>query len=250
MICHNKTIVWPSFWVLLLAAISVALPAVSSAQTMDDAIYTFFQAERSEFSPGLAGDPIVYDITGWIGGDFNRIWTKLEGDHSTTDAGEREFEFQLLYGRLVSPFWDFQVGGVVQRSYTQDEGSTRFLATAGFEGLAPYWFHVETALFLSEDGDLTARFEGSHDLLITQFLVLQPELEMNLSAQDIEEAGVGAGITDLELGAQLRYEIVREFAPYVGFYWNRLLGETAGLARADGGKDSDGSLVFGVRWWR
>lgn len=235
---------------VLFAFIELAsVPGTLGAQTMDRAIYTFVLGERMEFAPGVEGDPIEYEVGGWIGGDVQRLWFDVEGEHATRSRGEREVELQIMYGRLVFPFWDLQLGGRLDRDYGHESGATRFLAVVALNGLAPYWFHVGSALFLSDDGDLSARVEASYDLLLSQRMILEPEFELNLSATDVPEFGIGSGLTDIELGARLRYEFKRELAPYVGYDWSRRLGNTADLARDEGEKVGDGSFVFGARWW-
>lgn len=120
----------------------------------------------------------------------------------------------------------------------------------GFTGLAPYWFEVEPALFVSENGDVSARLSATYDALLTQRLVLQPRLDVNVALQDVPKFGVGSGFNNVELGLRLRYEIKREFAPYVGVTWSRQLGATADLARGTGAKVDEVRLVAGVRlWW-
>lgn len=128
-------------------------------------------------------------------------------------------------------------------------GPDRTHAVIGVEGLAPWWFEVEGALFLSDKGDLTARIEGSYDQRITQRLIVQPMAEIGLAAQDVPESGIGAGLSDIELGLRLRYEIVREFAPYVGIEWARKIGDTARFARADGDDVDSLNVVAGVKLW-
>jgi copper resistance protein B len=126
---------------------------------------------------------------------------------------------------------------------------SRTYATLGFEGLAPYWFDVEGAVFLSDKGDILGRLEGSYDQRITQRLILQPRVEFNLAAQDIPENGIGSGLSDVELGLRLRYEFKREFAPYVGVSYDRKLGDSARFARSDGEDVGGVSLALGVRTW-
>jgi copper resistance protein B len=120
---------------------------------------------------------------------------------------------------------------------------------AGIEGLAPYWFEVGGALFLSDKGDLLARVEASYDQRITQRLILQPNAELNFAAQDVPELGIGSGLSDIELGLRLRYEFVPEFAPYVGVNWERKTGDSARYAREDGEGVSAASLVAGIQFW-
>lgn len=119
---------------------------------------------------------------------------------------------QLLYSRLISDFWDLQVG--LRHDFRPEP--ERGYVVLGFQGLAPYWFDVDASAFISNQGDVSARFKAEYDLLLTQKLVLSPSLELNLAAQTDSERGIGDGVNDLELSLSLRYEVIREFAPYIG----------------------------------
>lgn len=178
------------------------------------------------------------------GGDINRFVLKSEGE-GEFEHGLEEAEVQALYSRAVGPYFDLQAG--VRQDF--QPRPRRTYATVGFEGLAPYWFEVEGALFLSNKGDLSARLEGAYDLRLTQRLILEPRAEVNLAAQDVPELGVGSGMSDAEVGLRLRYEIRREFAPYVGVNYERKFGDTADFARAAGEDVEDVRLVLGLRAW-
>ena len=108
---------------------------------------------------------------------------------------------------------------------------------------------MDGAAFLSGSGDLTASFEAEYELLLTNRLILQPRLEANFSAQDIPEKALGSGLTDLQAGLRLRYEIRREVAPYIGVEYQSAFGKTADRIEADGGKADDTRFVIGVRTW-
>ena len=185
-----------------------------------------------------------WDGEGWFGGDINRLVIKSEGSGNFGE-GPDDAEVQALYSRAIGPYFNLQAG--LRHDFTPNPSRT--YATVGFEGLAPYWFEVEGALFLSDKGDVLGRLEGYYDQRITQRLILQPRAELNLAAQDVPANGIGAGLSDIELGLRLRYEIAREFAPYVGLSWDRKLGDTADFARAAGENPSSTSLVLGVRAW-
>jgi copper resistance protein B len=115
--------------------------------------------------------------------------------------------------------------------------------------LAPYWFEVDAAAFVSDDGDLSARLEAEIDLFLTQRLILQPRAEINLAAQDVSDYGIGSGVSTAEAGLRLRYEIRRRFAPYIGISWRRKFGDTADFAREAGEDRVRWSLLAGVRLW-
>ncbi|OHT18836.1 copper resistance protein B [Edaphosphingomonas haloaromaticamans] len=189
-------------------------------------------------------DGFRWDGEGWFGGDINRFVVKSEGSGAFGE-GVEDAEIQALYSRAIGPYFNLQAG----IRYDFKPNPSRTYATIGFEGLAPYWFEVEGALFLSDKGDVLARLEGYYDQRITQRLILQPRAEFNLAAQDVPENGIGSGLSDIELGLRLRYEIAREFAPYVGISYDRKIGETADFARAAGENPSSTSLVLGVRAW-
>lgn len=184
-----------------------------------------------------------WDVEAWYGGDINRVVFKTEGDGGRED-GVEVAEIQALYSRAVARYTDVQVG---VRQDIEPRGRT--YATVGVESLFPYWFEAEGALFLSDKGDLLARLEGTYDLRLAQRLVLQPQAELGLSAQDIRETDTGSGFTHVELGLRLRYEIQREFAPYIGVSYERSLGRTADFVRAAGEDVESTSVVVGLRAW-
>lgn len=232
-------------WLTLTAIAAVASPA--AAQVMDSEIHWFALVDQLEVAPNRDGTPVTLNSTGWMGGDVNRLWIRLEGDAETERAGG-EVEAEAFYGRLVSPFWDALVGVRLDRQWGSDT-ATRAQLALGLEGLAPYWFELEPTLYVSQDGDVSAQLEAEYDLLFTQRLVLQPRLEVQAAVQDVPEFGVGSGLTDLELGARLRYEVRREIAPYIGIAWHRRFGDTANLARAADEYVSSLSVIAGLRAW-
>ena len=154
-------------------------------------------------------------------------------------------EVQILYSRAVDPYFNLQAG---VRQYLE-KGPRRTYATIGVEGLASRLFEIEGALFLSDKGDVSARFEGYHDMRLTQRLVLQSRAELSLATQDVPETSIGAGLTDVELGVRLRYEISRRFAPYIGLSHQRSVGKTARLSRAAGEDPRATRFVAGLRFW-
>ncbi|GBH31728.1 copper resistance protein B [Sphingobium limneticum] len=189
-------------------------------------------------------DAYRWDGGAWYGGDINRLVLKTEGEGNFGRSLERA-ELQALYARAIGPFTDFQAG----IRYDFKPNPSRVYATVGFESLAPGFFDVEGALFLSSKGDVLGRVEGYYDQRITQRLILQPRLEAEFAAQDVPEDRIGSGLSDLELGLRLRYEVKREFAPYIGVSYERRVGRSARFAREDGEDASSTSLVLGIRTW-
>ena len=201
-----------------------------------------FNIAEAQFRNGRDG--FEWDGKGWYGGDINRLWVKSEGDGAFGRSIEKA-EVQALYSRAIDPYFNIQ-GGI---RYDFKPNPSRVYATIGFEGLAPGFFDVEGALFLSNKGELMARVEGYYDQRITQRLILQPRAELNFAAQNTREIGVGSGLSDAEIGLRLRYDIRREFAPYVGVQYRRAFGQTRRYLRDEGEKAGGWSLLTGVRVW-
>ena len=200
-------------------------------------------ANLAEYQSRAGGGGYRWDGQAWFGGDLNRLVVKSEGEGGHRD-GLDAAELQGLYSRAVGPYFDLQVG------VRQDvRPHARTYATVGVEGVAAYWFDVGAAVFVSNKGEVLGRLEGSYDLRLTQRLILQPRAELNFAAQDTVETRTGSGLSNAELGLRLRYEIRREFAPYIGVSYDRKLGKTADFARLRGEGASGATLVAGIRAW-
>jgi len=213
----------------------------------DSQIYRYILFDQLEYRAISNGeDTFNWDITSWVGGDYQRLWIKSEGEIGL-ENGEGEAEVQLLYGKLIAPFFDLQAGVRYDQVYSDAGGPGRAFGVVGIQGLAPYLFEVDAALFLSQEADISARLSAEYQLLLSQRLILQPNAAINVAAQTVEEFEVGSGLNDLELGLRLRYEVNRNFSPYVGASWTRRFGETADFARQSGGSVEDFAIVGGAR---
>ena len=212
-------------------------------RTHGDYSVFWFQGDRIEAQVRGGADVYLWDIQGYYGGPTERLWFKSEGE-GEFGANPEGAEVQALYAKAFAPFWDVQAG--VRHDIA---GPDTTHAVIGVQGLAPYLFEIDAAVFLSQRGDVTARIEAEFDQRITQRLILQPRAEVNLAGQGIPELGIGAGLDQIEVGARLRYEIAREFAPYIGIEQSWRTGEGADFARLAGEDPSTTSLVAGIRFW-
>jgi len=212
-------------------------------RTHGDYPLLWFQAVRAEVQLRQGREGYLWDVQGYYGGTTSRFWFKSEGEGDFGGKLE-DAEFQALYARAIAPFVDVQAG------IRQDvAGPDTTYAVLGIQGLAPYMFEIDAALFLSHRGDLIARLEAELDQRITQRLILQPRAEINLAAQDIPLLGIGAGLDQFELGLRLRYELQRELAPYIGIEQSWRVGRGADFARAAGEDRSVTNYVVGIRFW-
>jgi copper resistance protein B len=228
---------------IALVTTALVVPACVFAAGEDDPLLSTVSVDQLEYRDAAGPNPLVWEIDGWIGKDLHKLWIKTEGEriNGTTE----ELEVQTLYSRAIAPYWDLQAGWRHDNLPAPD----RDWAVIGIQGLAPYLFEVDAAFFIGESGRTAARLQAEYELLFTQRWVLSPEIELNLLGKSDPERGFGSGLTDIELGLRLRYEIRREFAPYLGINWSRLYADTADFARADGEKTEDGQFVIGLRAW-
>lgn len=212
-------------------------------QVHDSAINTYFLADKLEWQDADDGGALAWDLSGWIGGDIDRLWLRSEGERSN---GKTEHaEVQGLWGHAISPWWDV-VSGVRQDF---KPGAPQTWAAFGLQGMALYNFEAEATAFIGEAGQSAVRLEGDYDILLTNRLILQPTAELNVYGKNDPQRGIGSGLSNTEAGLRLRYEIRREFAPYIGVTWNRNYGNTADYAREEGEDRSETRLVLGVRLW-
>lgn len=219
---------------------AAAFPDVEGHTVHDDAVTTFVLVDQLEWR---RSDGFGWENEGWVGKDLNRVWfrTQGEGDAGRLDAAE----VHVLVGRPISPWWDV-VAGV-----RQDVGDFRpqTWAAIGLQGLAPMWFDIEATAYIGGSGRTSFRFDAEYELLVTNRAILQPTLEVDVAGRADRQRGVGAGLSTVEAGLRLRYELRRELAPYVGVTWSWKAFGTADMARQAGEDTSRTRLVVGLRTW-
>ncbi|MEQ8504890.1 MAG: copper resistance protein B [Rhodospirillales bacterium] len=226
------------------AGILFLYAADTHADVLDDAIYWQFQAEQFEYRTGESDDVLAWDVNAWIGNDDHRLAFKSEGENPVGKRLEAA-ELQFLYRRPISTFFDANIG--VRHDLRPNPDRT--YGVVGIQGLAKQFVETGADLFISEKGDVSARLEAEVDWLLTQRLILQPSAEINLAFSEDAAIESGAGINNIELGIRLKYEIRREFAPYIGVHYERKFGPTANFARHEG-EDTDAvRFVAGVSFW-
>ncbi len=228
-----------------------AQPFTESPPVHDNMIFWYILFNQLEGRSNGPDNELRWDGQGWIGTDWNKLWFKSEAffnKHGKTGHGKMEDGIhEVLYDRPI-PFlryFDWQAGF----RYDGDSAPPRYWGALGVQGLAPEFFDVEATLYLRNDGHFASRLVGSYDILLTNRLIAQPEIEMNFYSKRDPGRAIGRGLSELDTGLRLRYEISRKFAPYVGFAYTQQCGGTAGLVRREGDIVYDPRVVFGIRTW-
>jgi copper resistance protein B len=248
--------------IIPIAAVLIALAAPAAAQSpaatiepglgiepgamqpvMDQAIFAHAIFNQLEGRWNGSNTQFRWDGQGWAGSDYDKLWIKSEG--TLSNGALEDSQQQFLYSRAITTYFDLQ-GGL--RSDI-DSQPTRNWAAFGIQGLAPYFFDLELTGFVSGQGHLAAKLQGSYDLLITQRLILQPQIELNIYSKADPARLTGPGFSDIDTGLRLRYEFSRQLAPYIGVVYEGKFGQTANFVRQAGGNTGDVRFAFGLRVW-
>lgn len=227
---------------ILSAALTSSMLIASQAQAGGerDPLLASLLMDTLEVS-NQTGNPTAWDASAWIGKDWHKLYLKTEGESVN---GQIESENQLLYSRPIEKFWDLQMG----LGYDTTPHKNQTWGVIGVQGLAPYFFETN-AVILANDKNIGFRLDTEYEALFTQKLILTPSLKLSAYSSDDESMGIGSGLSSAELGLRFRYEFSRKFAPYIGLKFNQAFGTTADYVKAEGGKESETSLVAGLRFW-
>ncbi|WP_415899744.1 copper resistance protein B [Neptuniibacter sp. QD48_11] len=220
-----------------------ALPFQAEAGGKDDPLLTMITIDQLEKRDANSSKPFAWEVQGWAGYDLDKFVFKTEGERA--DGETEKAELQLLYSKAIDPYWDIQFG--IRHDFYPKP--TQDWAVIALQGVAPYYFETDASLFIGEDGQTALRLESEYEMMLTQQWVLSPEIEVNFHGKNDEVREVGSGLSNIEAGLRLRYEVRREIAPYIGIHWEKKFGDTADFAREEGEDTNDTQFVMGIRIW-
>ena len=227
---------------VIFSALFLSIPDALASPHNDSPVY-MFKVDQLEYQDADGDDPTVLEGEAWYGTDLNKVWLKTDAEYVSGEF--EEAEIQLLYSRAIAPFWDLQLGLRHDFKPTPE----RTWAAMTLQGLAPGFVEVESEFFFGEQGQTQLRVTAEYELLLTQKWIISPEIELSAFGRNDQDTGVGAGFSDVTAGLRLRYEIRREFTPYIGIEWFHKYGKTADFAEQKGEEKSDTRLVVGIRFW-
>ncbi|HEX7802824.1 MAG TPA: copper resistance protein B [Pseudoxanthomonas sp.] len=222
---------------------AVAAPPPGGHPAHDNSIQHYVLLDRLEGWDADPGAGTAWAMQGWLGTDLNRLWLRSEGER--VDGRTESADLEVLYGRSVSRWWDVVAG--VRHDF--NPGGSQDFAAIGVMGLAPYMFEVQATGYIGQSGQTAARLEVEYEMLLTNRLILQPMVEADFYGRNDERRGIGSGLSTAEAGLRLRYEITRQFAPYVGIVREQAFGRTADIRRAEGEDTRDTRVIAGFRIW-
>ena len=216
---------------------------MSRVMQMDDTASLFmFKLDTFERAKSDDAYSTAWNAQAWYGGDFDKLLLRTEGEreHGATDA-----RVEAFWNHAFASYWDWQLG--VRRDFGSDP--SRNWAAFGVQGLAPYWFEVEAEAYVGEGGRTAFGLRAEYELLLTQRLILQPEVEVNFYGRSDRARGIASGLNDAELGLRLRYEIRREFAPYIGVVWKHRREADGVFPPTADRAGTERQIVAGLRLW-
>lgn len=203
------------------------------------------QFEELEYRRGDEGEKLlVWNGDAFVGTDEVKLRWLGGGEYDTSDGSFEGVENSLVLQYPISDFFDLK-GGL--RLDTPD-GPDRAYGLLGVTGLAPQWFEVDAGFFMSETGNASARLDVEYELLLTNRLILTPSAEVNVAFSSDPEIGIGSGVSDIEAGVRLSYDVIdRTVSPYLGVVYERKLGQTENLARNEGEDYEGWRAVIGTK---
>ncbi|HEY2051410.1 MAG TPA: copper resistance protein B [Caulobacteraceae bacterium] len=205
----------------------------------DNQVSAHLLVEQLEARLGNGGADLRWETQGWVGTDEWKLWVRDEGERLSEGRVE-DGQLEAFIAKPISTYWNVLVGG----RYDLDSGPGRGWAAVGIEGLAPRFFNVSATAYAGPQG-LAGKIEVYYDQLITNRLILEPQAEFDLYSQNDPARKVGAGLSDIDAGIRLRYEITRKIAPYIGVAWQPVFGRTADYAHA-AGEDTGPAVRFAI----
>ncbi len=210
---------------------------------MDDrAIFGHVVVDTLEWRRADGESTGAWDGYAWFGRDEGKLWIRSEGERAGRDTNA---DAEVLFDRNFARWWSLQAGA----RHDFGTGPSRSWAAFGVQGIAPYFFESSATVYIGEQGRSALRLRSEYEVLFTQRLILRPSLELNLYGKSDPVRNVGSGLSDATLGLRLRYEIRRQFAPYVGVTWEKRFGHTRDLARRAGEPPAQTYFVAGIRLW-
>ncbi|WP_221800390.1 copper resistance protein B [Oceanobacter mangrovi] len=204
----------------------------------DEHWFSALQIDKLGISREQGDNSKVIEGEYWVGSTWDRLALTFDGSRFD---GENDLSLGAYWRHALTPFWNTQLG--VKRDQSTD--LKRNWVGAGFEGLAPYWFESEAMLYVTNQAVTLLALKASYDILFTQRWIMTLEASADLAGKNDPEGEFGRGLGTLALTPELRYEVTRQFAPYLAVERSQHFGKTRDLI----GTPAETAWQAGVRIW-
>ena len=153
------------------------------------------------------------ELESWVGTDENKLFIK--GDFSKAESAREEYDVKALYSRNIATFWDAQTGVRYRYDANKAVNKDAFDAVVGLHGLAPYFFETDAYAYVGQYQYVGLSLEAKRDILFTQKLIAEPFVKAQLVLHDDAKIAKKTGLSHAEVGVQTRYEINKQFMPFI-----------------------------------
>jgi copper resistance protein B len=182
-----------------------------------------------------------------IGTDENKLFIKAHLDKHESHTAE--YEVKTLYSRMISDFWDAQIGTryrveKVELDQHRKDTEEKWDAVIGLHGLAPYFFETDAYLYAGADQYSGFSLETERDLLLTQKLIFKPYLDVDLVFSDDSKYAKKTGLSNVTAGLETRYEISKKVMPYIDIAYEYAKGNDATAWQIE--SDSEKGWLYGA----
>ena len=213
---------------ILFTVTTASLP-VAGEETID----VTFMLDELEYVIDDGADPVAWSAALAVGDSERQFWLVSEGGQERGSL--EDHEVHAYFAQALSNTTTLTLGWRGDLKPKPD----RDWAMVGFENTMPLGIESTLATYFASGGDTAFRLILEREWAITSRLALVPELETNAFGQTDLETGVGSGFADIEIAVRLFYALSESFNAYVGAVWERPLGKTQDIARAEGEGDSE-----------
>lgn len=180
----------------------------------------------------------------WIGTDENKIFIKAHVEKAESE--QTQADAMALYSRNIADFWDVQVGARHQYQPEQQQDKSQWSAVVGVHGLAPYFFETEAYLYAGQDQRWQFSLETSRDMLFTQKLIAQPYFNADLVLNNQSRYAQKSGVSKLQTGVQIRYEINKKVMPFIDLAYAYHKGNKQTAWQMSSGHEQGGLYAVGL----
>ncbi|WP_122902588.1 copper resistance protein B [Acinetobacter sp. B51(2017)] len=186
-----------------------------------------------------------------IGTDENKLFIKVHANKQ--ESHNAHYDAKILYSRMILDFWDAQLGtryrseNIEGNDHHQDN-EEYIDAVIGLHGMAPYFFETDAYAYVGKDRYIGFSLKTERDFLMTQKLMIQPYLELDLIFNDETKYAKKTGLNRAMAGIETRYEISKKVMPYLNVVYQYSKGNDETRWQKSSSTEKDWLYGAGIRF--